>query len=104
MFRSDTIRDAKPSVAAVLPAYNEEAIIARTVFHVAAVLHGLVDDFEVVVVDDGSGDRTGDILAELQAREPELYLQIVAHERNRGYGAALASGFDAARKDLIFLT
>jgi glycosyltransferase involved in cell wall biosynthesis len=44
------------------------------------------------------------VLASLQASSPELQLRIVTHERNRGYGAALASGFDAARKDLIFLT
>jgi glycosyltransferase involved in cell wall biosynthesis len=44
------------------------------------------------------------VLAELQEREPDLALRVVTHERNLGYGAALASGFDAARKDLIFLT
>src|ERR671939_1509982 len=92
------------SISAVLPAYNEAAIIARTVRHVASVLAGLVSDFEVIVTNDGSRDNTGDILADLQAREPELNLRVVTHERNRGYGAALASGFDAAHKDLIFMT
>lgn len=92
------------SISAVLPAYNEAAIIERTVRHVASVLAGLVSDFEVIVTNDGSRDKTGDILADLQAREPQLNLRIVTHERNCGYGAALASGFDAARKDLIFMT
>src|SRR5919206_3322723 len=92
------------SISAVLPAYNEAAIIARTVRHVASVLAGLVSDFEVIVTNDGSRDNTGAILAALQEREPELNLRVVTHERNRGYGAALASGFDAAGKDLIFLT
>jgi glycosyltransferase involved in cell wall biosynthesis len=92
------------SISAVLPAYNEEAIIDRTVRHVAGVLAGLASDFEVIVTNDGSRDRTGQVLAELQAREPELHLQVVTHDRNRGYGAALASGFDASRKDLVFLT
>jgi glycosyltransferase involved in cell wall biosynthesis len=92
------------SISAVLPAYNEAAIIERTVRHVASVLAGLVSDFEVIVTNDGSRDKTGDILVDLQAREPQLNLRIVTHERNRGYGAALASGFDAARKDLIFMT
>ena len=92
------------SLSAVLPAYNEEAIIERTVTHVASVLRGLVTDFEVIVTNDGSRDRTGEILRRLQESEPELNLRIVTHERNRGYGAALASGFDAATKDLIFLT
>ena len=92
------------SISAVLPAYNEAAIIERTVRHVASVLGGLTTDFEVIVTNDGSRDATGQILADLRARAPELHLRVVTHERNRGYGAALASGFDAARKDLIFLT
>jgi glycosyltransferase involved in cell wall biosynthesis len=92
------------SISAVLPAYNEEAIIERTVRHVAEVLSDLARDFEVIVTNDGSRDRTGELLAELQRQEPDLHLKVVTHERNRGYGAALASGFDAALKDLIFLT
>jgi glycosyltransferase involved in cell wall biosynthesis len=87
-----------------LPAYNEEAIIARTVLHVAEVLYGLSDDFEIIVTNDGSRDRTGAVLAALRTERPDLPLQVVTHERNRGYGAALASGFNAAGKELIFLT
>src|SRR4030088_979512 len=89
------------SISAVLPAYNEEAIIERTVRHVAGVLSGLASDFEIIVSNDGSRDGTARVLADLQAREPDLRLRILTHEHNRGYGAALASGFDAARKDLV---
>jgi glycosyltransferase involved in cell wall biosynthesis len=92
------------SISAVLPAYNEEAIIERTVKHVAGVLSELATEYEVIVTNDGSRDRTGEILAALQTREPELNLHVVTHPTNYGYGAALASGFDAAQKDLIFLT
>src|SRR6185437_9675408 len=92
------------SISAVLPAYNEEAIIERTVRHVAGVLAGLVSDYEVIVTNDGSRDRTGAILAKLLEREPGLNLRVVTHDVNCGYGAALASGFDAAHKELIFLT
>src|ERR1700686_1313226 len=92
------------SISVVLPAYNEEAIIERTVHPVAEVLRGLAGDFEIIVTNDGSRDHTGAVLDDLQAREPDLHLRVVTHERNRGYGAALASGFDAARKDLVFLT
>lgn len=92
------------SISAVLPAYNEDAIIERTVRHVAGVLHGLVEDYEVIVTNDGSRDRTGEVLSALQREAPELHLRVVTHATNRGYGAALASGFDAASKDLIFLT
>jgi glycosyltransferase involved in cell wall biosynthesis len=92
------------SISAVLPAYNEEAIIERTVRHVADVLSGLASDFEVIVTNDGSRDNTAAVLADLQRRAPDLHLLVVTHEHNRGYGAAVASGFDAAGKDLVFLT
>src|SRR5438067_8807458 len=92
------------SISAVLPAFNEQAIIERTVRHVADVLRGLATDFEVIVTNDGSRDHTGVVLADLQRREPDLHLLVVTHAHNRGYGAALASGFDAANKDLVFLT
>lgn len=95
---------SRPSISAVLPAFNEEAVIAQTVRHVAEVMRRVTDDFEVIVTNDGSRDRTGAVLAALQEEEPALNLQVVTHAVNQGYGAALASGFDAARKDLIFMT
>lgn len=91
-------------ISAVLPAYNEEAIIERTVKHVAGVLASLTSDYEVIVTNDGSRDHTGQVLTELQTRQPELNLRVVTHSVNQGYGAALASGFDAACKELVFLT
>jgi CheY-like chemotaxis protein len=95
---------ARPSISAVLPAYNEEALIEQAVRRVVGVVRDLTDDFEVVVTNDGSCDQTGEILAALQATEPGLHLRIVTHPVNQGYGAALASGFDAARNELIFMT
>jgi glycosyltransferase involved in cell wall biosynthesis len=65
-------------------------------------LRRLTDDYEIVVVDDGSGDGTGPILAELEGLVREL--RVVRHEENRGYGAALRSGFGAATKELVFYT
>ena len=93
-----------PSISAVLPAYNEEAGIENAVLDLAGVLSSLTDRYEVVVTNDGSRDRTGEVLARLQARHPDAHLRVVSHENNRGYGAALASGFDVARMDLIFFT
>jgi glycosyltransferase involved in cell wall biosynthesis len=92
------------SISAVLPAYNEEASIEQTIRRVAEVLDRLADTHEIIVTDDGSRDGTGEILASLQEQAPDLCLRAVTHEVNRGYGAALASGFDAAGCDLIFLT
>src|SRR5579859_5513128 len=97
-------RRASSSISVVLPAYNEEAIIEQTVRHVADVLRQQASDFEIIVSNDGSRDNTAGVLADLQAREPALHLRVVTHDRNRGYGAAVASGFEAARKDLVFLT
>src|ERR1700720_4998026 len=95
---------ASCSISVVLPAYNEEAIIERTVRHVAGVLRAQAHDFEIIVSNDGSRDNTAGVLADLQVRQPELHLRVVTHDRNRGDGAALATGFAAARKELIFMT
>jgi glycosyltransferase involved in cell wall biosynthesis len=62
----------------------------------------LTPDFEVIVVNDGSQDRTASILEELARLYPEV--RVIHHERNRGYGGALRSGFAAARKEFIFYT
>jgi glycosyltransferase involved in cell wall biosynthesis len=96
--------DCAQSISAVLPAFNEEAVIAGSVRQMADVLHELTRCFEIIVTDDGSRDRTGLILAELQRQERTLNLRVVTHPTNQGYGAALASGFDAASHDLIFFT
>jgi glycosyltransferase involved in cell wall biosynthesis len=91
-----------PTLSVVLPAYNEEGVIARTVEGVDDVVARLADDYEIIVVNDGSRDRTAERLAELQRRFPRLRVQ--THPHNQGYGSALASGFSAATKDLVFLT
>jgi glycosyltransferase involved in cell wall biosynthesis len=91
-----------PSISAVLPAYNEAAIIEKTVRTVVEVLQGLAEDYEVIVVNDGSRDATPDIVGQLAAENPSV--RCVSHVRNQGYGAALATGFAAATKDLVFLT
>jgi glycosyltransferase involved in cell wall biosynthesis len=85
-----------------MPAYNEEANIEPQVLDVIAALRPLSDDFEVIVVNDGSRDRTGAIVSELAAAHPQV--RLVEHPSNQGYGAALYSGFTSATKDLVFLT
>jgi glycosyltransferase involved in cell wall biosynthesis len=85
-----------------MPAYNEEANIEPQVLDVIAALRPLADDFEVIVVNDGSRDRTGAIVSELATAHPQV--RLVEHPSNQGYGAALYSGFTSATKDLVFLT
>ena len=62
----------------------------------------LTDDYEVIVVDDGSPDHTGELLDEMARHFP--WLKVVHHAENRGYGGALRTGFLTATKDLVFYT
>jgi glycosyltransferase involved in cell wall biosynthesis len=87
-------------LSVVLPAYNEEAVIADTVARCVQVLSVIAPDYEIIVVDDGSRDRTGEIADELAARNPRV--RVIHNRPNRGYGGALTAGFDAASKQLSF--
>ena len=84
------------------PAYNDWGTIASLVVLAAAVARELTDDWEIIVVNDASPDHTPLILDELTRYVP--HLRVVAHERNRGYGGALRSGFAAATKEYVFYT
>jgi glycosyltransferase involved in cell wall biosynthesis len=89
-----------PSLSIVLPAYNEEANVVAAVEEVSQVAQRLKIDYEIILVNDGSRDRTGELArAELGPRIPNF--RLVEHFPNRGYGGALKAGFAAAAKDLI---
>lgn len=83
----------------VLPAYNEEANVESTVEHVSEVAQALDREYEIILVNDGSRDRTGEVARELEERVP--HFRLVEHYPNRGYGGALKAGFEAATKELI---
>ena len=85
------------------PAHNEEANVAGLVEEALAVLPTLADTFEIIIVNDGSRDRTRAIADELTASNPGV-VRAVHHPFNRGYGAALRSGFGAARHELVAFT
>lgn len=90
-------------ISVVLPAYNEEESITQQVESVDEVLAEMqFDDYEILVVDDGSKDRTREICEAMQERVPKLRLLI--HEVNRGYAMALKTGFTSAEMPLVFYT
>ena len=84
------------------PAYNDSGTIASLVITALRTARRVTDDFEVIVVNDGSADATGEILDELARIYPEV--RVVHHPQNRGYGGALRTGFATATRDLVFYT
>lgn len=94
--RSQSIR----SISLVLPSHNEEGNIEPVVRAGLEVLPTVADDYEILIVDDGSRDRTSEIADRLMARD--THVRVIHHPKNRGYGHAWRTGIDAARGDWIF--
>ena len=92
-----------PGLSVFFPAYNDGGTIASLVISAVKVAATLTPDYEVIVVNDGSSDDTPQILEELMRVYPD-HVRAVHHEKNRGYGGVLRSGFKAATKELIFYT
>src|SRR6266516_4795836 len=93
----------KPAGLSVFfPAYNDSGTIASMVIRAVQIASELTPDYEVIVVNDGSSDATGEILDELARTYPKV--RIVHHLKNLGYGGALQTGFRTASKELIFYT
>ncbi|MBN1813750.1 MAG: glycosyltransferase family 2 protein [Anaerolineae bacterium] len=90
------------SITAFFPAYNDGGTIPSMVLTALMTLRQVTDDYEVVVVNDGSADYTAEVLDELASRYPEL--RVIHHPKNRGYGGALRTGFGAATKEWLFYT
>jgi glycosyltransferase involved in cell wall biosynthesis len=94
--------ELKPSLSIFFPAYNDVGTIASLALLAHMTARQITDDYEVIVVNDGSPDHTGELLEEMSRSFP--WLRVVQHAKNRGYGGALRSGFDTACKDLVFYT
>jgi len=90
------------SLSVFFPAYNDSATIASLVIAAVQTAGRLTSDFEVLIVNDGSGDTTAEIADELARLYPQV--RVIHHSRNRGYGGALQSGFLSATKEVIFYT
>ena len=91
-----------PGISAFFPAYNEEANVPTMVERLREVLPTISDDYEIIVVNDGSHDRTAEVADALAKADP--HVRVVHHPQNRGYGGALKSGFTASRKAYVFFT
>src|SRR5207245_9941840 len=92
----------RPSLSIFFPAYNDAGTIASLALIAHMTARQLTDDYEVIVIDDGSPDHTGELLDEMALHFP--WLKIVHHVANRGYGGALRTGFQTASKELVFYT
>ena len=86
----------------VLPAFNEEDNILRAISAATEVAERICSQHEIIVVDDGSADRTADLVR--SSAQIDDRIRLISHDRNRGYGEALRTGFRAARLDLVFFT
>ena len=90
------------SLSAFFPAYNEEANVERMVEALQSVLPRVTDDYEIIIVNDGSKDRTAEVADRLCRENPRV--RAVHHEKNRGYGAAVRSGIESCTKEYLFFT
>jgi len=90
-----------PGISVFLPCHNEEGNVERVVAGLGAQLPALAERWEIVIVDDGSRDRTGALADALAARDP--HVRVVHHPVNRGYGAAVISGIRACTQPWVVL-
>lgn len=96
-------KPTKPGISVFFPAYNDGGTIASMVVTALLTCREVTDDYEVIVINDGSRDHTPQVLDELARVYPD-HVRIIHHVKNRGYGGALRSGFGAATKDYVFYT
>lgn len=90
------------SLSIFMPAYNEEGNIAATLIDATRAAKQVSQDYEIIVVNDGSHDRTGEIVSEMGRLDP--HIRLLSHPKNKGYGAAVKTGLKNCRKDWIFFT
>jgi glycosyltransferase involved in cell wall biosynthesis len=94
---------ARYRLSVFFPAYNDAQALPALIANTFEVLSDYGEDYEVLVIDDGSTDDTAEVLERLRDKHPD-HLRVVTHSENRGYGGALRTGFAEARHELVFYT
>ena len=90
------------SLSIFMPAFNEEGNIATTILDASQAARRIARDYEIIIVNDGSVDKTAQIVKEMAKVDPRL--RLVSHNKNKGYGGAVKSGLKHCTKDWIFFT
>lgn len=89
------------SLSIILPCYNEEENVEKVIRAADAVCQKVAEDYEILIINDGSKDRTEEIASGLTGEFPKL---VVITQANKGYGGAIKKGFESATKDWVFFT
>jgi glycosyltransferase involved in cell wall biosynthesis len=95
-------RQLAPGISAFFPAYNDAGTIASMVLAALHACHRVTDDYEVIVIENGSTDYTVEVVQDLI--ETHDHLKLVSHREPLGYGGALRLGFELSSKELVFYT
>jgi glycosyltransferase involved in cell wall biosynthesis len=90
------------SLSIFFPCYNEEENVEKSIEAARNAAKLVTDDFEIIIINDGSRDKTGEFADQLATADSRV--RVIHHPQNRGYGAALASGYHGATKDSVFYT
>lgn len=99
---SELATRARPNISLFFPVYNDETTVRRVTEKALAFLEQTADSFEVIIVDDGSPDRSGEIADEIARQHGAV--RVIHHDGNRGYGEAIKSGLQACRYEWICFT
>ena len=89
-------------ISVFFPTYNEEENIEKTIFSANKILNKIAKRYEILIIDDGSKDKTSEVIKKLSLKNKNI--KIIKHEQNKGYGAALISGFYNSKYELIAFT
>lgn len=92
----------KPNISLFFPVYNDEKTIERMVLKSIDVLEDISENYEIIIINDGSPDKSGVIADEMASKY--TFIKVIHHKQNKGYGAAIKSGFENAIYEWVCFT